>query len=457
MIGRWRSEFGSPEQRLIAALRFVQDDVRYLGIELGRYSHQPTPPLKVFARRFGDCKDKSLLLSTLLSALGIDAFPALVNAKTGKALDSWQPSPFAFNHVIVKAMIGGRTYWLDPTISFQRGGLDQYYDPPYARALVLRDGSKELEQISPPTSQSGRTTIAERYTVTDYASPVAYSLTTTYRGADADDFRYQLSRQSLAELGKSFLNYYADALPSIRGDGLPQVKDDQSANILVVNERYLVDDFWKEGKHLFRADRVSDELHKPNVSRRSQPLEVTYPLAIFQTIEINMPDVYDAPADSGAISDGALRFNYRQSQAGNTLKLEYSLETLDDHVSGDQVAKHLAVLDQIRKSLGFELSRGMRTRGLGSSISRSRPGLSAIAGFLALPLVVVLSVLGLRARSRRRHQSRSPQKVMPRVGNAPETAIQVRTQADMVAYLLKKGVLEKSAVRRFVLDLSPPK
>src|SRR5262249_40297044 len=48
-------------ERALAAIRFVQDEVRYLGIELGENSHQPFPPKTVLGRRFGDCKDKSLL------------------------------------------------------------------------------------------------------------------------------------------------------------------------------------------------------------------------------------------------------------------------------------------------------------------------------------------------------------------------------------------------------------
>src|SRR6185503_4223266 len=78
-IEEWKKTSEVPEQRTAAALRFVQDEIRYLGIELGRYSHQPTVPEKVFARRFGDCKDKSLLLSSILNSMGIEASPALVN------------------------------------------------------------------------------------------------------------------------------------------------------------------------------------------------------------------------------------------------------------------------------------------------------------------------------------------------------------------------------------------
>src|SRR5215510_2782774 len=128
-IEQWKKTSALPEQQVTAALRFVQDEVRYLGIELGRYSHQPTLPEKVFARRFGDCKDKSLLLSSILTELGVEAWPALVNSTLRSEIDSWQPTPFAFDHVIVQAKINGKTYWLDPTISYQRGTLANYYDP----------------------------------------------------------------------------------------------------------------------------------------------------------------------------------------------------------------------------------------------------------------------------------------------------------------------------------------
>ena len=43
-------------------------------------------PAAVLARRFGDCKDKVLLLVTILRALGVEAYPALVNSRWARAL-----------------------------------------------------------------------------------------------------------------------------------------------------------------------------------------------------------------------------------------------------------------------------------------------------------------------------------------------------------------------------------
>ncbi len=226
-IKKWESNFGTPAERMLAALRFVQDEIRYLGIELGRYSHQPSLPAAVFQRRFGDCKDKSLLLSSILNSMGIEAAPALVDSTAGRSLDERQPSPFAFDHVIVQAKLDGRTYWLDATASYEGGKLNQYYDPPYERALVLREGSDALEKIPRMSHTAGSTTVREVYKASSVNAPVSLSVTSTYRGADADSMRYRVANSSLAELSKQYLNYYANVNQSITTDGLPQVSDDR--------------------------------------------------------------------------------------------------------------------------------------------------------------------------------------------------------------------------------------
>ncbi len=152
-IEEWRTKFDPDDwdSRLLAALRFVQDEVRYLGIEMGPHSHLPIQPSIVFERRFGDCKDKSLLLTTILNSLGFEAHPALVNTDARHTLDEWLPSPFAFNHVIVQVNFEDKTRWFDPTATLQRGLLDTRYNPEYARALVVREGNGALEEIPQPS------------------------------------------------------------------------------------------------------------------------------------------------------------------------------------------------------------------------------------------------------------------------------------------------------------------
>jgi hypothetical protein len=357
-IQKWQKDHESPEQQAVPALRFVQDEIRYLGIELGRYSHQPTSPAKVFARRFGDCKDKSLLLATVLKSMGIDAAPALVHSTEGRTLDKKQPSPFELDHVIVQAKIAGKTYWLDPTMSYQRGGLDKYYDPSYERALVLRADTIELENIPLPTVNSGSIVVKELYEGNSSDGPISLHVNTAYLGAEADSMRYNLSGSTLAELSKTYLNFYGESNPSIKAARLPQVEDDQMSNTIVVKEHYLIDGFWKDNKHRFLAEKIYAETSGPSVTQRSMPLRIRYPLSIDQTIEVNLMERPNIDSERETIANDALKFDYSFSTHGNTLKLEYSLRTFADYIPVGKVPQHLLTLDRLHGFVGFELTNG---------------------------------------------------------------------------------------------------
>ena len=359
-VEQWKQASASPEERIVTALRFVQDEIRYLGIELGRYSHQPTSPDQVFARRFGDCKDKSLLLSSILTSMDIDAVPVLINTRARAALDSWQPSPFAFDHVIVRATLNGKTYWFDPTISYQRGTLQNYYDPPYERALVLRSGEQTLSQIPRPNLESRYISIIETYGGGN-GLPVTLNVATTYRGADADEVRYGLATESLADLSKEYLNYYADAMPSISANGLPVVKDDPIKNTIVVTENYLIDDFWKNNSHSFLADKIYIELDKRGLSQRTMPLKVKFPLRVDQTILVNLGTGYDFPSGNEEFSDDAMHFEARAFKSGSQFVLHCSLKTFADSVAVDKMQNHLRLLGEARGMSGFDLAQASAT------------------------------------------------------------------------------------------------
>ncbi|NNE44044.1 MAG: DUF3857 and transglutaminase domain-containing protein, partial [Gemmatimonadetes bacterium] len=135
-IEEWNAVRGR-KKRTLEVLRFIQDRVNYLAVAIGPGSFAPTHPDEVFARRFGDCKDKSLLLASVLQECGVPARPALVNTVFGPVIQDWLPSAFAFNHVIVQVELGGDTYWLDPTISHQRGDLAMSSALSYGRALII--------------------------------------------------------------------------------------------------------------------------------------------------------------------------------------------------------------------------------------------------------------------------------------------------------------------------------
>ena len=81
--------------------QFLQTDIRYVGIELGIGGWQPHAAADVFSHRYGDCKDKATLLSTMLKEAGIDSYYVVVNTRRGVVGSAMPASPFWFNHVIL--------------------------------------------------------------------------------------------------------------------------------------------------------------------------------------------------------------------------------------------------------------------------------------------------------------------------------------------------------------------
>ncbi|MFD1951962.1 DUF3857 domain-containing protein [Sphingomonas arantia] len=106
-----------PLDRAAAALKLVQQDVRYIYVGLNGGNLIPASADETWQRRYGDCKGKTTLLLALLGELGVDAEPVLVNSSgNDDGLDQRLPLPQLFDHVLVRARIDGATYWLDGTL-----------------------------------------------------------------------------------------------------------------------------------------------------------------------------------------------------------------------------------------------------------------------------------------------------------------------------------------------------
>ena len=74
-----------------AVAEFVQKQVRYFAIEMGIGGYQPHAAGDVFHNRYGDCKDKATLLTSMLSTLGVHGALVMVDHRRG-VIDPDAPS-----------------------------------------------------------------------------------------------------------------------------------------------------------------------------------------------------------------------------------------------------------------------------------------------------------------------------------------------------------------------------
>ena len=348
----------APAEQTLAALDFVQNEVRYLGIEPGEHSHLPHPPADILAQRFGDCKDKSLLLVRILGVLGIDARVALVNPELGAHVADRLPSPLVFNHAIVRVRIDGKTYFIDPTRSYQAGPLEIRSALDYGRALVLAPGTADLENI--PERKPNGPTIESRsvYGIGKGAAEATLTVATTYRGDEADGERRALAEVSRAEVQKRYLNFYSGDEPSIQVAGELEIQDDTATDELEVREKYVIPDYWKTGEAHIDAESVRHRLKKPSTVRRTSPLAIPYPVFVRDTIELHMRHGPAPRFESRKLQDRAMTYEQSGHAEGAVLFVTYELRTRQAVLPLEAVPAHLDLIGSIHETLGATIPDG---------------------------------------------------------------------------------------------------
>lgn len=186
-----------PVAQAEAALALVQEQVRYLYVGLNDGGYIPAAAEDTWTRRYGDCKGKTVLLLALLHQLKIEAQPVLVSAGSfGDAIPSFLPSAGLFNHVLVRAVIAGRTYWLDGTRMDDRH-LADIRTPAFHWGLpVQAQGGTLVAMMPPPADKPLRETALRLDASAGFDKPVVAHAEVTFRGDGALVIRRQLAALS---------------------------------------------------------------------------------------------------------------------------------------------------------------------------------------------------------------------------------------------------------------------
>jgi transglutaminase-like putative cysteine protease len=351
LAARWKAL--PEEDRALAALRFVREEVRYFGVEMGINTHVPHAPAEVIAHRYGDCKDKAFLLASLLAQLGIEARPALVNTRARQSLDEWLPSPLAFDHAIVRARVAGREYWLDATASDERGRLDALPPATERRALVVDPGTRALTEIPAPGASEPLMTIEEVYDARDEHAPARLRVTTRYVGSEAARMRGKVASESASQLSRWYLNYYAKADPSIEASHAPKLTDDTDKNRLTIEEEYRIPDFWRAGERRFSSEEIVGFLDKPQIALRSMPLSLSHPVHVVEVMRAQLPrGSWNLRSSRREVKSAAFAYSREVDFAGDELSVRREYQSLADAIEPNDVAEHLRKLDEVREVLG---------------------------------------------------------------------------------------------------------
>jgi len=342
-IAKLKKQYRNDQQKYFrAAVTLVQDEVRYMGIETGPYSHKANTPDKVFKQRYGDCKDKSLLLASILNADGIEAHLALINTGLQDKLADFIPSATLFDHAVVVATINGKQIWVDATIANQRGKGTELYFPPYGKALILKAGNNGLTNIE--QAKSGKIVCVEKFKITDEFAPVKFTVTTTYTLNQADEMRDEIASNGSAQTEKNYLKYYSKTYNKIEAADSIKIKDDQEKNQLTTVESYTISNFFKRDSvnKKYNADFYADEIagQLPGIDGQVKtPVSVNYPYDADYTILVTLPYGWDMNNEHEAIKRNAYKFTADKTVLDNDLTVRYQFSYLKPFVPEGELSE----------------------------------------------------------------------------------------------------------------------
>lgn len=196
-----------PRKRAMAALRLVQDKVRYFALAMGDGGYVPAKADQTWSRKFGDCKGKTVLLLALLKGLGIEAEPVLVNAERGDLLGTRLPEMSAFNHVIVRTRIDSHSYWLDGTRSGDRD-IEALASSPFYWGLPVETAGAPLERLPMLPPAQPLTDASIIYDASKgFESAVPISGQIVFRGDLAEMMRRGAAQQDKDDFKKQIAKY----------------------------------------------------------------------------------------------------------------------------------------------------------------------------------------------------------------------------------------------------------
>ena len=390
--------------KIKATLNFVQNEIRYLGLESGIGSYKPFSPNQVFNQRFGDCKDKSLLMTTMLNKMDIEAYPMLVNTELKQTIKDLLPSPKFFDHCVVKVVNNSVDHWYDPTITNQGGYYDSTHFPNYGFGLVLKAGNDSFDEIKPYSENKIET--VEEYDIQEIGKGATLKITTTYHEGEADIIRNYIKNNSINSIQKEYEKFYSNYYYNVSSISPPEIEDQLDLNILKIRESYKLDSIWQpmlEKKDYiaanFSANSLLNMLYIPTKDKRDSELSIIYPIIREHKTKIKLPIDWGIENEKLYVNASAFYYEWKvnYNRPKKEIDIYHYLKTLKDHVGKEEYKKYIEDVKKVDQTSGYYLyipkNASISNNAIGPNIIKD--GIVTVFKFLVYLGVLIALVLFL--------------------------------------------------------------
>lgn len=350
LLGRLR-KLPSKEAQAVAALEWVQGEIRYFSVSLGESSHRPHPPAEVLKRRFGDCKDKTYLLVTLLNALGIEAHPLLLSTATPRFPARLAPTSMVFDHVIVAARIQGASYFLDGTRLGQHGQIAKLGPVfPNAKGLLVDPATQDLIDLSyPQLRELVANDLKESFSLQTLAGDGSLQVKQVFHGNDAELLRFAYGRMTVNQQRQAALSNYERRYPGVELLDGPKIDDNGDANVFTISSRYKIPKLAIEKNGVwgirYFPSNLSGMFSMPQQAQRKFPLaQARAPSVATYHVSIDWPTNVSAHTDPSVerIKSDFFDLEAQQSFRGNHMSMDLTFALNAERIAAKDVPRLFA-------------------------------------------------------------------------------------------------------------------
>jgi hypothetical protein len=351
-VRRIEAEGTTLVNRVELALRLVQDHCRYLCAPLELDGQMPSAPGEVLRRRYGDCKDLSLLLCCLLGRLGVAARLVLVHSRLGPRLPELLPAPEVFDHVAVEFTLEGETRWVDATARAQGGGPLGRALPPFGFGLPVDATTSTL--CVPPDPSAPLDEIREIHETVlldtrGGASMLRFRQRLT--GCHADALRRELECTGAKEYQLARTAFFTARYGWAESETPLNVEDDRERNVLRTIEVYRVRGFVDLTRGEGRCAVTLPPsfallaLPRPPAGERRAPWFIACPLKIEHTMEVMSISLPAQPHQGQTVADNAITLIFRRKLGLGRWFQTVSLTTNLSSLPAEELKNHARMLD----------------------------------------------------------------------------------------------------------------
>ena len=330
-VGTWMSELEDPqvimsdaltakareltanaktEYEKIQAIGSYVQKVQYISIQtgLGRGGgYRPHSAAEVFAKSYGDCKDKANLMRAMLKAVGIDALPVSIYSGDPNYVRAGWPSPQQFNHCIIAVRVSdetraatiiqhpklGRLLIFDPTAEETPVGDLPFYLQGSLALLDSKDADAlvQMPVTAPDLNQLERTADLQL----DGDGSMTGAIEERARGQVAARFRTEFRRLSRPEYNTMVEHWLISSAPGSKISKLEPV-DDAAQGRFALNVAFAAPGY---------AQLMQNRLlvFKPAIVSRRESLSLTdakrsHPVVLIsnaysETVRVKLPAGFD--------------------------------------------------------------------------------------------------------------------------------------------------------------------